>query len=143
MDVVYKMEWMSQTESWVILAKCILTVAVMWLSYQVLEERVLTPMRIKRVLARQGVRGPPPKWLTGNVLEKNQLMKDACATDMKTGDYNHVQRLMPEHVLWTKQYGKIMSSTVQCSQIVHCSHACMRLKARSERIDSSNIGTCV
>lgn len=103
------MEVTQFTETWATLARVIVTLALLGLSYQALamvEKHVLTPLRIKRVLERQGVRGPPGKWLTGNTLEKAKLLRDVSATDMETGDYNLVRRLMPEHVPWTKLYGK-------------------------------------
>uniref|UniRef100_A0A453KSQ8 Uncharacterized protein n=1 Tax=Aegilops tauschii subsp. strangulata TaxID=200361 RepID=A0A453KSQ8_AEGTS len=42
----------------------------------------LTPMRIRRTMAAQGVHGPPPRPLVGNLRQVSALVAEANAGDM-------------------------------------------------------------
>ncbi|KAK7316196.1 hypothetical protein VNO77_35018 [Canavalia gladiata] len=66
----------------------------------------LTPIRIKRVMEKQGVRGPKPRFLTGNILDMASLVSRAVSQDMKTINHDIVARLLPHFVAWSNQYGK-------------------------------------
>ncbi|KAL6598454.1 hypothetical protein ACP70R_046153 [Stipagrostis hirtigluma subsp. patula] len=66
----------------------------------------LTPMRIRRVLARQGVRGPPPRLLVGNLRDVSALVAEATAGDMGSLSHDIVGRLLPHYVRWSKAYGR-------------------------------------
>lgn len=66
----------------------------------------LTPRRIRRVMARQGVHGPMPRFLIGNLLDVTALVSKATSGDMVSTDHDIVGRLLPHYVLWSKQYGK-------------------------------------
>ncbi|KAI4320329.1 hypothetical protein MLD38_033825 [Melastoma candidum] len=68
---------------------------------------LLTPMRIKRVMSRQGVSGPPPRFLVGNILEVASLVTRSTSRDMPSIDHDIVARLLPHYVLWSKIYGKM------------------------------------
>ena len=67
---------------------------------------LLTPMRIRRVMARQGVRGPPPRPLIGNLRDVSALVARATAGDMPALSHDIVGRLMPHYVLWSRTYGE-------------------------------------
>ncbi|KAJ8761765.1 hypothetical protein K2173_004576 [Erythroxylum novogranatense] len=66
----------------------------------------LTPRRIKRIMARQGVHGPKPRPLMGNILEMASLISQSISRDLDTINHDIVGRLLPHYVLWTKTYGK-------------------------------------
>ncbi|CAN6204414.1 unnamed protein product [Urochloa humidicola] len=68
---------------------------------------VLTPLRIRRAMARQGVRGPPPRPLVGNLRDVSALVSRATAADMPALTHDIVGRLMPHYVLWSRTYGKL------------------------------------
>ena len=76
----------------------------------VVQEYVLSPRRVKRVLERQGVSGPPPQWIMGNMAERRKMVQEVQQKDMEVGDYNILPRIVPFHVKWTKQYGKLAAS---------------------------------
>ncbi|KAF8701679.1 hypothetical protein HU200_033445 [Digitaria exilis] len=67
----------------------------------------LTPMRIRRTLAGQGVHGPPPRLLLGNLRDVSALLAKATAADMASLSHDIVSRLLPHYVLWSKMYGKV------------------------------------
>ncbi|XP_044468992.1 cytokinin hydroxylase-like [Mangifera indica] len=66
----------------------------------------LTPRHIKKVMEKQGVRGPKPRPLTGNIMEIAALVSQATAKDMNRIHHDIVGRLLPHYVTWSQQYGK-------------------------------------
>ncbi|XP_010061877.2 cytokinin hydroxylase-like isoform X1 [Eucalyptus grandis] len=65
-----------------------------------------TPRRIKKIMERQGVRGPRPRLLIGNILDMASLVAKATSDDMDSIRHDVVPRLLPHYVLWSQQYGK-------------------------------------
>ncbi|KAH1215512.1 Cytokinin hydroxylase [Glycine soja] len=66
----------------------------------------LTPMRIRKIMERQGVHGPKPRFLIGNIIDMTSLVSRAVSQDMKTINHDIVGRLLPHFVAWSNQYGK-------------------------------------
>ncbi|KAJ8761182.1 hypothetical protein K2173_001238 [Erythroxylum novogranatense] len=75
-------------------------------AYDTLSYYYLTPRRIKRIMAKQGVHGPKPRPLMGNVLDMASLVSQTTSKEMKSISHDIVGRLLPHYVLWTKTYGK-------------------------------------
>uniref|UniRef100_J3MT66 Cytochrome P450 n=1 Tax=Oryza brachyantha TaxID=4533 RepID=J3MT66_ORYBR len=67
----------------------------------------LTPARIRRILAGQGVRGPPPRLPVGDPRPGPALAARSPAGDMGSLSHDIVGRLLPHYVLWSKTYGKL------------------------------------
>ncbi|CAO2206796.1 unnamed protein product [Urochloa humidicola] len=67
----------------------------------------LTPTRIRRILAAQGVLGPPPRPLLGNLRDVSSLVSAATAADMPSLSHDIVPRLLPHYLLWSKAYGRM------------------------------------
>lgn len=67
----------------------------------------LTPRRIRKIMAKQGVRGPKPRFLIGNILEVASLVSSSTSKDMASIDHDIVGRLLPHYVVWSKTYGKV------------------------------------
>ncbi|XP_042977311.1 cytokinin hydroxylase-like [Carya illinoinensis] len=66
----------------------------------------LNPRRIKKIMERQGVRGPKPRPLKGNILDMASLVAKTTSQDMNSINHDIVGRLLPHYVAWSKQYGK-------------------------------------
>ncbi|CAH8277416.1 unnamed protein product [Arabidopsis lyrata] len=66
----------------------------------------LTPRRIKKIMERQGVTGPKPRPLTGNILEISAMVSQSASKDCDSIHHDIVGRLLPHYVSWSKQYGK-------------------------------------
>ncbi|XP_041002352.1 cytokinin hydroxylase [Juglans microcarpa x Juglans regia] len=66
----------------------------------------INPRRIKKVMERQGVRGPKPRPLKGNILDMASLVAQTTSQDMKSINHDIVGRLLPHYVAWSEQYGK-------------------------------------
>jgi hypothetical protein len=82
-------------------------VLVLWVAYIVVgmvDKFVIIPMRIKRIMNRQGVKGPSSHLILGNLPEFTMLKK-AETKDMKTGDYDIVSHILPFHVQNCQTYG--------------------------------------
>ncbi|CAK9209033.1 unnamed protein product [Sphagnum troendelagicum] len=94
---------------WSILSTSLLTVLFLWVAYIVVgmvDKFVITPMRIKRIMNRQGVKGPSSHLILGNLPEFTLLKKAETKKDMTTGDYNIVPHILPFHVRNCQTYGK-------------------------------------
>ncbi|KAG8047355.1 hypothetical protein GUJ93_ZPchr0008g12180 [Zizania palustris] len=66
----------------------------------------LTPARIRRILASQGVHGPPARFLVGNLRDVSALVAESTAADMSSLSHDIVGRLLPHYVLWSKMFGE-------------------------------------
>ncbi|GMY24401.1 cytokinin hydroxylase-like [Fagus crenata] len=66
----------------------------------------LNPRRIKKIMERQGVRGPKPRLLIGNILDMASFVAKTTSQDMNSINHDIVGRLLPHYVAWSKQYGK-------------------------------------
>ncbi|XP_062192528.1 cytokinin hydroxylase-like [Phragmites australis] len=67
----------------------------------------LTPARIRRILAGQGVHGPSARLLVGNLRDVSALVAEATAGDMGSLSHDIVGRLLPHYVRWSKVYGRL------------------------------------
>ncbi|XP_061348656.1 cytokinin hydroxylase-like [Gastrolobium bilobum] len=76
------------------------------LVYDNLSCYLFTPLRIKKIMEMQGVRGPKPRFFTGNILDIASLVSKATSQEMKTISHDIVGRLMPHFLVWSSQYGK-------------------------------------
>ncbi|GMH04308.1 hypothetical protein Nepgr_006147 [Nepenthes gracilis] len=75
-------------------------------SYETLSFYWICPRRIKKIMEEQGVCGPKPRPLTGNLLDMASLTAASTSGDMPSIDHHVVSRLLPHYVLWSKKYGK-------------------------------------
>ncbi|CAK9259837.1 unnamed protein product [Sphagnum jensenii] len=95
---------------WSILFASLLTVLLMWVVYIVMgmvDKLVITPLRIKRIMNRQGVKGPSGYWVLGNILEMVKIRQAEANKDMKTGDYNIMSHVQPYEAQNCQAYGKM------------------------------------
>jgi hypothetical protein len=93
---------------WSTLSTSLLTVLFLWVAYIVVgmvDKFVITPRRIKRIMNRQGVKGPSSHLILGNLPEFTMLKKAETKKDMKTGDYDIVSHILPFHVQNCQTYG--------------------------------------
>ncbi|KAL4308835.1 hypothetical protein GQ457_01G037120 [Hibiscus cannabinus] len=67
---------------------------------------LLIPRRIRKTMEEQGVHGPKPCGVTGNILEMSNLTSQSTSKDMETIHHDIVGRLLPHYVKWSKSYGK-------------------------------------
>lgn len=65
----------------------------------------LRPGMIKRIMARQGVLGPAPSFVMGNLREMGKMREQETSNDMTGVTHDIVSRLLPHYVRWSKIYG--------------------------------------
>ncbi|KAH9530375.1 hypothetical protein CY35_U001800 [Sphagnum magellanicum] len=95
-------------QMWSILFASLLTVLLMWIVYIVMgmvHKLVITPLRIKRIMNRQGVKGPSAYWVLGNILEMVKINRAEAEKDMKTGDYDIMSHVQPYEAQNCQAYG--------------------------------------
>ncbi|XP_047311650.1 cytokinin hydroxylase isoform X2 [Impatiens glandulifera] len=66
----------------------------------------LTPRRIKRTMEKQGVCGPKPRLILGNILDMAALISKSTSSDMPSITHDIVSRLLPHYVAWSSIHGK-------------------------------------
>ncbi|CAN8238564.1 unnamed protein product [Cochlearia groenlandica] len=92
------------------LVKYVLMIIIITLILRVLYNSIwcyfLTPRRIKKSMERQGITGPKPRLLTGNIINISEMVSKSVANDCSSINHDIVPRLLPHYVAWTKQYGK-------------------------------------
>lgn len=62
-------------------------------------------------MKKQGVHGPKPSFLIGNITEMTSLVSAAVSQDMKTISHDIVRRILPHFVVWSNQYGMSLSTS--------------------------------
>nr|GMC97019.1 cytokinin hydroxylase-like [Ipomoea batatas]GMD00903.1 cytokinin hydroxylase-like [Ipomoea batatas] len=95
---------MVSTASLVFLGTCLLL--LLKVAYETISYYWLTPRRIKKAMEKQGVRGPKPRFLVGNIFDVASMLKKSTAGDMESVSHDVVSRLMPHYVAWREIYGK-------------------------------------
>eukprot|EP00250_Pteridium_aquilinum_P003382 c13695_g1_i1 orf=197-1762(+) len=83
----------------------LLVLLLVALLHKVLSALVWRPLYIQKSLRSQGIRGPPYKFLFGNLKEFSALTKAARASPMPHITHNILPRVMPHYTAWAAQYG--------------------------------------
>jgi hypothetical protein len=115
--------YLGNHQIWSTLSTSLLTVLLMWVAYIIVgmvDKFVITPMRIKSIMNRQGVKGPYSHLFLGNMPELIALAEAEEEKDMKTGDYDIVSHILPFHVQNCQAYGEffLLSSKFSSLSIV-------------------------
>ncbi|KAL0435167.1 UNVERIFIED_CONTAM: cytochrome [Sesamum radiatum] len=100
----------------------VVCVGVLGLLFRLYNVLVAEPGRLRSALRRQGLRGPPPTFLLGNVLEMRRA-RDAAAK-AATGNspptsHNCGAVLFPFFEEWRKTYGDVFLFSLGNTQVVH------------------------
>eukprot|EP01018_Ginkgo_biloba_P037269 Gb_00446 [translate_table: standard] len=64
------------------------------------------PRRIIKIMEKQGIKGPRPRFITGNLADMSRIRERKVAKDMDSITHDIVDRLLPHYVQWTNIYGK-------------------------------------
>lgn len=66
---------------------------------------VWEPCRIRRFMERQGVKGPPPSFMVGNLIAIANLREKETVNDMECLSHDIVDRLLPHYIKYSRIYG--------------------------------------
>ncbi|KAK2980411.1 hypothetical protein RJ640_025257 [Escallonia rubra] len=82
---------------------------------------VVTPNRLRSLLKKQGISGPPPKFILGNILEikRSRDAVSKAATTEVPDSHNCGSALLPFFDPWRKQYGDVFMFALGNTQILH------------------------
>ncbi|XP_059664359.1 cytochrome P450 714C2-like [Cornus florida] len=98
-------------------------IAVAGLFVRLYNSLVAKPGRLRSMLRKQGISGPPPTFLLGNIREimkaRNGPEKAPAASDEPPVYHNCAAVLFPFFEQWRKQYGQVFMFSLGNIQIVH------------------------
>ncbi|XP_002967823.2 cytokinin hydroxylase [Selaginella moellendorffii] len=63
-------------------------------------------VHLRKSLLEQGLDGPPPKFLIGNMHQVSEMRELATSKDMRVGDHDLLPRICPHFTYWSAIYGK-------------------------------------
>lgn len=80
-----------------------------WQVLRVLWTGVWEPLRLRRVMAKQGLKGPPFKFLIGHLFEAAEFA-ESFPRSLPLGNYaNFAPTVMPQYALYCPKYGTPLS----------------------------------
>lgn len=96
---------------WKWLLPSLILLVCLFIAFKVLDLLWWRPRRVEGHFARQGIRGPPYRFLLGNVREMVRLMLEASAKPMAPPySHNILPRVLSFYHHWKKVYGTPPSS---------------------------------
>lgn len=93
----------------------ILVIGVLGLAFRAYGKAIAEQWRVRRKLAMQGVKGPPPSLFRGNVPEMQRIQSQAMikSKQYSSGDsiiaHDYTSSLFPYLDHWRKQYGMVFN----------------------------------
>ncbi|KAL0458977.1 UNVERIFIED_CONTAM: cytochrome [Sesamum latifolium] len=100
----------------------VVCVGLLGLFFRLYNALVAEPGRLRSALRRQGLRGPPPTFLLGNILEMKRARDAAAKAAAANGpptSHNCGAALLPFFEEWRKTYGDVFMVSLGNTQIVH------------------------
>nr|POE81401.1 cytochrome p450 [Quercus suber] len=111
-----------------LLLKVMITIALLGFCsklIQICDALILKPERIRSKLRKQGIRGPPPSFLLGNINDMKKKKK-STTSKIQQGEqaltHNCSSAVFPFFDLWRKQYGSTFMFSLGNMQILHTNH---------------------
>ncbi|KAJ9676382.1 hypothetical protein PVL29_025082 [Vitis rotundifolia] len=93
-------------------------VVVLGLFFRLYNALVVKPKKLRSILRNQGISGPPPSFLLGNIREikesQSTAVKDSC-----TDTHNCAAALFPFFEQWRNKYGQVFMFSLGNIQILH------------------------
>ena len=102
-----------------LLVKIIITIALLGLVSKLMkmcEALILKPKRLRARLRKQGIRGPPPSFLLGNIGDMKKIKSSASKAQQKEYQaitHNCSSAIFPFFDEWRKSYGNNINSSAR------------------------------
>ncbi|KAF7119820.1 hypothetical protein RHSIM_Rhsim13G0057000 [Rhododendron simsii] len=125
-----------------------------WVVVRLYNALVKKPERVRAVLRKQGISGPPPTFVLGNILEIRKAMssspkattstdhqnKTTTDNDQAAAQISHIYdaNILPFFVSWRQRYGKLFTFSLGTKQIIHVNRT--DIVKEITRITSLNLG---
>ncbi|XP_039057667.1 cytochrome P450 714C2-like [Hibiscus syriacus] len=81
-------------------------------------ELVVKPMKLRARLSEQGIKGPPPSLLFGNIREIKKAQSAVARDPSPSSTHNCAALLFPFFQKWRKQYGEVFMFSLGNTQIL-------------------------
>ncbi|KAH6757757.1 hypothetical protein C2S52_023322 [Perilla frutescens var. hirtella] len=97
-------------------------ITVLGLLFRLYNAVVVQPQKLRSALHSQGLSGPPPTFLLGNILQMKRARDAAAKVATAVGpptSHNCEAALLPFFDEWRKQYGNVFLFSLGNTQIVH------------------------
>ncbi|KAM3307182.1 cytochrome like [Capsicum chacoense] len=105
------------------LLSSIALVCVLGLFFHLYNSLITKPRKLQLALRKQGIIGPHPKFLLGNILEMKKSREAAAKIVSNNGDFidshNCGATLLPFFDQWQRKYGDVFMFSLGNTQIVH------------------------
>ncbi|KAK4593094.1 hypothetical protein RGQ29_017303 [Quercus rubra] len=110
-----------------LLLKVMITIALLGFFsklIQICDALILKPERLRSKLRKQGIKGPPPSFLLGNINDIKKMKSTASKTQPgeQALTHNCSSAVFPFFDLWRKQYGSTFMFSLGNIQILHMNH---------------------
>ncbi|KAK3443992.1 hypothetical protein EUGRSUZ_B04030 [Eucalyptus grandis] len=111
-----------------VIAKVLISIAVVGVIgvfLRLYNALVVKPEKLRSLLRKQGINGPPPAFLLGNIMEIKKARSSSSSSAPKTAPGQPPARhdcaavLFPFFDKWRKQYGDIFAFSLGNTQIIH------------------------
>ncbi|XVE99239.1 hypothetical protein REPUB_Repub03eG0180600 [Reevesia pubescens] len=87
---------------------------------------ILKPKRLQSMLQKQGIKGPPPSFLLGNISDLMKISRKGCTKLPEEGEqaitHNFTSALFPFYNQWSEQYGSTFHFSIANKQILLTNH---------------------
>ncbi|KFK27760.1 hypothetical protein AALP_AA8G425600 [Arabis alpina] len=105
----------------------ILVIGVLGLGFRVYGKPIAEQWRVRRKLAVQGVKGPPPSVFRGNVPEMQRIQSQTMINSKQYSSDNiiahdYTSSLFPYLDHWRKQYGRVYTYSTGMKQHLYMNH---------------------
>jgi len=91
---------------WRLLLGGVLSVALLWKAYRLLDQLWWQPRRLERALRAQGIRGTPYRFLAGDLREYGRLAREAWSKPLPLGCHDIARRVTPFVHDLVQEHGK-------------------------------------
>lgn len=91
---------------------------VLGLFFRLYNALVVKPEKLRSILRSQGISGPPPSFLLGNIREIKKS-RSTAVKDSSTDTHNCAAALFPFFEQWRNKYGQVFMFSLGNTQILH------------------------
>ncbi|GMY23179.1 cytochrome P450 714C2-like [Fagus crenata] len=110
-----------------LLLKIMITIALIGFASKIIkicDALILKPVRLRSKLQKQGIRGPPPSFLLGNIGDMKKMKANASKAPQEGQAITHncSSALFPFFELWRKEFGSTFMFSLGNIQILYMNH---------------------
>ncbi|KAG8633628.1 cytochrome P450 714C2 [Manihot esculenta] len=97
----------------------IVVIALLGVLLRLYNVLVMKPKRLRSVLKKQGINGPPPAFLLGNMRQIQKTLSSVVKANAPPLIHNYAALLFPFIELWQKEYGQVLVFSLGNIQVLN------------------------